>query len=198
MTVALISAGAALLASLITALATMGVIGYQERRRAAAAEEDALTAAAQVVLNKGLTMIDRSRLWSGLLQGHSRPDGQIAVLLRLRAPIDPARIIEPLIGDQEALHFAGAHIALHADQRTVELCNRVLQAANIVAVALLPRARQGRLHTVAQGFVGLARPDGGAIRSATNELTQARAAFANHLRATHKRQAIDVYAMPSD
>lgn len=195
--IAMVSAGAAVLASMITAVASLGVVMLQEHRRAKATEQEEFFAAAQVVLTKGLTMIDRCRLWSSLLQGHSKPLGAAAVLLRIRRPVDPAGILDPLIRDQEEINFAGARVVLHAtDQETVALCNRVLRAADRLGAALLPGRRTGLKGYVASMAKGMAAPDMEKAQVAAAELADARRAFAEHLRSLRKRQHVDVYAVP--
>lgn len=186
----------ALAASFITALAALGVVRFQSKRQERSTSDAALAGAAHVVLNKGLAMASRAQAWSRLAYGQGTLDGTLAALLRLRTPVDPMRMLESLIQDAEAIHFAGSQIAVGADQATVAHCNQVISAADALAAALQPRKRPGRVGTLSQMVQGPLPPHPATAEAASKALMEARSAFANHLRRTSGRPEIDVYAVP--
>lgn len=196
--VAIISASAAVLASLLTALASLGVVHLQEKRRASAAEGAAFQAAAQIVLSKGLSIIDRANLLSAVVRSESTPLAGVAVLLRLRNPANRLGLLESLAADQEEIRFAGAHVALHGDQATVSMCNTLLRAATAVAQAVSPTRERSVLGFAKAMIMGLPQPNPERIREAAEELTESRQNFANHLRRLRALSPVDVYgALPN-
>lgn len=195
--IAVVSASAALLGALLTAIVTWVSAHYEERRRARAAEADALMTAAQTVLSKGLTIIDQSNVLSGFVRSESSPYFGLAVLLRLRHPVDRSELIKPVLEAQEEIRFAGAQVALLADQETVALCNRVLQAATELALAYLPQSVDTRTGRGVPMLTGLPKPDADRTRKAIAALVEARRAFADRLREVQGRAPIDVYAISS-
>lgn len=178
----------------MSALASLGVALLQERRRARSAEKDAFDAAAQIVLSKGLTIIDRANLLSAVVRSESTPLAGFSVLLRLREPANRTRLMDALLADQEEIRFAGAHVVLHADQETVILCNRLLKAAAAVAQAILPVRAQSVPGFFREVLMGLPPADSKRIREATASLSEARRDFANHLRTRQALPLVDVYA----
>ena len=193
-TIAAISASAALVAAIVTACAALGVAYKQSRWAAKAAEEEAFFTAAEVVLTKGLTMIERARLWSGLLQAYSRVSGGMALLLRLRPTVDPVAVLSPLILDQEQLSMAGARVCLLADQETVRLCNRVMDAARDLAHASMPPSAKGSADRLFRQVKGLPAADQAVVQRAAESLIVARGEFAIHLRQLRSKAVVDVYA----
>jgi hypothetical protein len=196
--IAIVSASAALLGSLLTAFTSHSVVRVQERQRAEAAASDAFFSAALVVLNKGLTIVERVHLLSTVARSESRPLASLDLALKLRPRADRVHIFESMVNDQEEIRFAGAQVATYADQETVALCNQVLAAATSVAAALLPRREEGPVGQLRRTFTGLPAADVQRAERAAADLTVARREFANRIRELQGRPAIDVYAKPTD
>lgn len=190
---------AALGSAALTAIASLGVVWFQERRRGKASSRADLVKAIETVLGKSMAITQRAQVLSTLAKTYSGPGDQVAVLLRARAPLNFQTMFEPIIDDQEEMSRAAARIWLESDQMIVALANHVVLAAAEVASVVMPTppaglaARKFGLHVKRWDAADVEKVD-----QAMARLGQARKVLADQARTVLKQSDIDLFALPND
>lgn len=195
MTSAELAIAAALGASLLTGLASLGVTWVREWLRDRASERDALRASVHELLSRSLaaamrakTMGDMMKLRSGLKEGWE-------VTFRHRKLLDPLELHDWMAQDLVPLNAALSEIWTRDDQEGVRLANAVVnRCANLLGVST---ARQG-----AEGWERIRRWAAGerwipemteAYDNALGELARARKRYADHVRARFGLGAVELF-----
>jgi hypothetical protein len=190
---------AALGSASLTAIASLGVVWFQEWRRGRASSQADLVRAIETVLSKSMAIIQRAQLWSTLAKTYSGPGDRFEVLLHAREPINFQALFEPMIVDQEEMSRAAARIWLESDQAIVALANHVVLTAQEVTSVVMPTPPVGRL---ARKFgLHVKRWDDADVEKvdqAMKKLGKARKALADGARAVIGQPGIDLFALPDD
>jgi hypothetical protein len=184
---------------MLTAIASLGVVWFQERRRGEASSKADLVQAIETVLGKSMAITQRAQVWSTLAKTYSGTGDQFAVLLHAREPINFQTLFEPMIVDQEEMSRAAARIWLESDQVIVAIANGVVLAAAEVASVVMPTPPTGRL---ARKFgLHVQRWDDAdveKVEQAMKRLGLARKALADRQRTILRQPDIDLFALPDD
>jgi hypothetical protein len=190
---------AALGSASLTAIASLGVVWFQEWRRGKASSHANLVQAIETVLGKSMAITQRAQVWSTLAKAYSGPGDGFAVLLRTRQPLNFQALFEPMIVDQEELSRAAARIWLESDQTIVALVNHVVLLANEVNSVVMPTpptgwpARKLGIHVKRWDDADVEKVD-----QAMKKLGQARKALADGARAVLGKPGVDLFALPDD
>lgn len=194
MTQAELTLVAALGSSLLTGLASLGVIWFQERRRQHMTSASERLQAVNAILTLSLSVILRAQALSTLAQSYSSTSTQIGVLFRVNRPLDLPSLFEPMLRDQALLNEAVSRLWMEADQELVRLANEVVVlVADLSAAAMPSPPRGGLIMRVARG--GRWRPaDPTAFSLVLTRLSTARKELADETRSQFGRSAIDVFA----
>jgi hypothetical protein len=102
---------AALGASFLTGLASLGVVAFQEWRRRAAGERDALQAAVVELLARSLQLALRGDTMRVMMKVRSGLKEGLQVTMRHRVPVDPMQLHDWMAQDWTPLNSALSEIA---------------------------------------------------------------------------------------
>jgi hypothetical protein len=117
---------AALGASALTAVASLGVVALQEWLRGRRADRDELVAAVVAMLSRSMSVMTRSQAMSQQMRLRSGLGEGADVTLRLRKPTDILELHDWLAIDMAPLNEAWSVIWAHGDQETIRLANALL------------------------------------------------------------------------
>jgi hypothetical protein len=188
---------AALGASFLTSLGSLGVVWYQDRRRGKAGDQDALHSAVLELLTRSIAaalraqaLRDTLRFRSGLMEGVD------VVILRLRKPADPMEVLD-WQQDLVPLNAALNEIWTRWDQEGIRLANDLVgKCADLLGtcVALAPpntlRQRLGKV-VIGERWTPATEK---AYERARTDMVDARKRLADYARTTLKMDAVDVFA----
>jgi hypothetical protein len=189
---------AALGASALTGLASLGVVWMQEWRRQKASDEDALRGAAGELLSRSMAISARAqtlgntmRLRSGLKEGFD-------VAMRHRKLMDPLELHDWMAQDIIPLNAALDEIWTRDNQEGIRLANAVVsECTNLLGVNT---ARQ----PTSNGWDAVRRWAAGdqwtpetteELNRALRSLAQARKVYAEHVRQRFGLQAVELFTL---
>jgi hypothetical protein len=136
---------AALGASALTGLASLGVVAFQEWRRDKAANQAALRAAIAELLARSLAFTLRAQTLASTGRNRSGPTEVLDVLMYHRKPIDFPEMHDWMAQDWTPLNVALSAIWIRWDQEGVRLANDLVgKCADLFEVSLADQpARKG-------------------------------------------------------
>jgi hypothetical protein len=117
---------AALGASALTAVASLGVVALQERMRGKRDDRDTLTGAITAMLSLSMAVMMRWQAAGQQMRLRSGAGEGIDVVLRVRKPADAQELHDWLASDLTPLNEAWSVIWARGDQETVRLANALL------------------------------------------------------------------------
>jgi hypothetical protein len=189
---------AALGASFLTGLASLGAIWFQEWRQGKAGDEDALQASIQELLSRSMAVALRARtmgemmiLRSGLKEGWD-------VTMRHRKLVDHLELHDWLAQDVVPLNAALGEIWTRDDQEGIRLANDVVNACMDLLGASIARQQGGngwermRRWTAGEKWTSeMIEENNRAMR----RLAYARRLFADHARARFGLGAVELFTL---
>lgn len=187
---------AALGASLLTGLTSLGVIWFQERRRGKASDGASLHAAIVEMLSRSLGYALRARTMAEALKLRSGFREALGLALRQRKPADLFELHNWMVQDLGPLNVALGELWIRADQEGVRLANDLVASCIAVSEAALAsrpiRHPWGHLRTYTLGYSWTPEMQASYDRAAV-ELAHARKRFVDYARARLGRDAVDVF-----
>lgn len=133
---ALVALIAALGASLLTAVGSLGVVHYQERLRGESAEADALAVTVTELLSRSFALAVRARAIGETVKLRSGIGEGVEVTMRQRKPADLLELHDWLEKDFAPLRTAWSELWSRGDQELVDAGNRLMLAcADVVTAA---------------------------------------------------------------
>ena len=126
MTSADIALVAALGASALTGLASLGVVWFQEWRRGKASDEDALRASVQELLSRSMAVAMRARSMGETMRLRSGLKEGFDVAMRHRKLVDPLELHDWMAQDLVPLNAALTEIWTRDNQEGIRLANDVV------------------------------------------------------------------------
>ena len=203
MTTAELAIAAALGASFLTGLASLGVVAYQEWLRSRAGDRDALATAVIEMLSRSLAVAMRAqaaaetvRLRSGLSEG-------VDIAIRLRKPLDLFEFHDWMAQDMAPLNTAWSVVWAHGDQEMVRLANALLSACSDligISTPTQPTAtylERFRRYVVGERWTAEQRAES---QHALEEVAHARKRLAEHARQELGKRHVELsgHARPDD
>jgi hypothetical protein len=188
---------AALGASALTGLASLGVVAYQEHHRAKAARKAEFAAAVAELLSRSTGITLRAGTLTLLMQQRSGLKESFDILLRQRKPVDHFKLHDWQARDWDGLISAQVHIWTFGDQEIIRLANNVVARCNDVLKASTVRpAASGPVEFVRQIILGQRwTPAMTAEReSKVRALAEARKRLADLSRSRLGQTGVDVWA----
>jgi hypothetical protein len=200
MTSADIALIAALGASALTGLASLGVVWFQEWRRGKASERDALRASVQELLSRSMAVAMRAstvgetmRIRSGLKEGFD-------IAMRHRKLLDGLELHDWMAQDLAPLNAALSDIWTRDNQEGVRLANEVVnKCMDLLGASTARQQVNGSLERMRRWAMGekwtpemLAE-----YNRAIRELAEARKRYAEHARARLGHAAVELF-IPSE
>jgi hypothetical protein len=190
---------AALGASFLTGLASLGAIWFQEWRRGKASDEDALRASAQELLNRSLAFAMRARaidetvkLRSGLKEGFD-------VAMRNRKPADLLELHDWMAQDLAPLNAALSEIWTRDNQKGIRLANDVVNACTALLGASTSSQQDTNAWERVRRWATGVRWTPEMIEEndrAMRELAHARKRYADHVRARFGLDTVELFTLP--
>jgi hypothetical protein len=188
---------AALGASFLTGLASLGVVAFQEWRRRVAKDREALQAAVSELLSRSLQLAMRAQAMRVTMKVRSGLKEGFDVAMRHRKPVDPLQLHDWLAQDWAPLNSALSEIWTRWDQEGIRLANDVVGKAGDllgVSTAATPTGSAWeRLRIWAAGERWTPEMIADADR-ALKDLAFARKHFAEYARGKPGRPAADLFA----
>ena len=187
---------AALGASALTGLASLGVVAFQERRRRIAADRVALHAAIIEMLSRSMAVTLRGMAVGAMMKKRSGLGEALDITLHHSKPLDALEFHDWLAKDWAPLNAALSEIWTRWDQEGVRLANDVAgKAADLLGVSTaLQPARSGweraRIWAAGERWTSQMLADN---ERATEELADSRKRFADYARRRLKLPAIDLF-----
>jgi hypothetical protein len=191
------TAVAALGAAALTALASLGVVAYQQWRHNAAASRASLHAAIIELLARSVAVMLRSDSMRLAVEQRSGLKEGIDITTRTRKPIEPLELHDWLAQDWAPLTAAWSEIWTRGDSQTVRLANDLVgKCGNVLGMSTsraAPTTVSDRLH---RWLVGERwSPEMlEAHKQAQRELAEARKRLAEHARTRLKLEAVDMFS----
>jgi hypothetical protein len=176
---------AALGASLLTGLASLGVVAFQEWRRRKEADRDALLAAVTEMLSRSLAVSLRAQTMGLTMKVRSGLGEGVDVALRQRKPADPLELHDWIAQDLAPLNAAWSEIWARGDQEMVRLANGLLSACmGLMGVSTERQPADSVAARVRRWIVGerLTSEMQADIEKGHKELAHAREKLANYAR----------------
>jgi len=143
MTQAELAVVAALGASALTALASLGVVALRERLRRKATDRETLIAAITAMLSRSISLSLRAQMMGEAMKIRSGLGEGIDVLTHQRKPLDPLEFHDWLAQDVVPLSQAWSVVWARGDQEMVRRANALLASCNElmdVSTARMPAA----------------------------------------------------------
>jgi hypothetical protein len=198
MTPAEVAITAALGASALTGLVSLGVVGLRERLQRKASGQDALRRAVGELLTRSIAVALRARVMRDAIRFRSGlMEGVDIVILRVRKPLDAMELHDWQAADLVPLNAALNEVWTHWDQEGVRLANDlVLKCADLLtesttlvpAKTLLQRARKT---LIGERWTPTAEE---AYERARADMMEARRNLASYARRTLKLKEVDLLA----
>lgn len=201
MTFAELTVIAALGASALTGLASLGLVAFQEWRRGKASDQDALRAAIGELLARSLALTLRAEVIAAALKNRSGLREFLDVMMHHRKPVDMLEVHDWMAQDWAPLNTALSDLWTRCDQEGMRLANDVVGRCGDllrISVALQPaRTRTERVQRWAAGerWTPELLAD---FQYAVKEHAQARKRFANYARAKLGQQSTDLLFAQAD
>jgi hypothetical protein len=186
---------AALGASALTALASLGVMWLQHWLQGRADDRSALAASARELLSRSLAVAMRAKTLGDTMKFRSGLKEGWDVAFRHRKLVDPLELHDWMVQDLAPLNAALAEIWTRDDQEGVRLANDVVQkCANLMGVSTAREQADGweRLRVWAAGERWTTETTK-AYDDAMRELVRARKDYADHVRARFGLDAVELF-----
>lgn len=188
---------AALGAAALTALASLGVVWYQESRRVRASASEALHQAIVELLARSLAISLRARALGDLMKHRSGLTEGLDVATRVHKPVNLLELHDWVAEDFSPLNEACGQIWTRGDQEMVRLANAVvLCCADLLGVSTarqqaVSAAERLRVWVLGERWT----PDMVAEHQASVEaLAEARKGLADCARRAFGRDVVDLFA----
>lgn len=201
MTPAELTVVAALGASFLTVLGSLGVVTLQERLRGKAGDRDALAAAVIEMLSRSMAVATRAQAMGETMKLRSGLGEGVDVATRLRKPADPLELHDWMAQDLAPLNAAWSVIWARGDQEMVRLGNDLLsKCSDLVGVSTAmqpadsPRARLRRW-AIGQRWTPEMQAD---LQSALKEMAHARKRLAEHARGKLGQPHVNLFGHGDD
>lgn len=199
MTPAEVALTAALGASFLTGIASVGAIWFQEWRRGKADDEDALRASVQELLARSLAVAIRARAMGETMKLRSGLKEGFDVAMRHRKLLDPLELHDWMAQDMVPLNAALSEIWTRDNQQGIQLANDVVNACMEVLGASTPTqldmSAWDRVRRWAAGVRWTPEMIEENNRS-VRKLAQARKRYAEHARARFGLDAVELFTAP--
>jgi hypothetical protein len=185
---------AALGASLLTVLGTVGRDRLQERREGRGAEKKEQLAAYQEVLNRSLAFANRSRALGETMRLRSGLEEGLSVALRQRRLLDPFELYDWIDKDYGPLIDAWSRVWVVGPQSAIDAADRVALACGEVLGAATARSYRNQVVRAYRMLVGevWTRDQLAEYDRALRRLAEERVAFVKVIRAEMGKQAVDL------
>jgi hypothetical protein len=187
---------AALGASLLTGLASLGVVWLQEWRRSKARDRAALHTAVTIMLSRSLAFSLRARFLGLQMQLRSGLSEGVDVTLRLRKPADVLDLHDWLAADLAPLDEAWSAIWARGDQEMIWRANDLLSKCRaILDVSTSPAEPGTARERIRRWAIGVRWTPGmqADLDRALEEMAHARKRLADHVRSVFGRDAVELF-----
>ena len=195
MTAAELAVTAALGASFLTGLASLGVMWIQQRLQSRDSDRAALAASAQELLSRSMAVAMRARAMGDVMKFRSGLKEGFDVAMRHRKPVDVLELHDWMARDLAPMNAALSEIWTSDDKDGIRLANDVVNncAALIgAAAARQPAKGSGRLRRWAAGERWTPEMTK-AYNDAMRDLARARKRYAEHVRARFGLNAAELF-----
>ena len=195
MTSAELAVGAALGASALTGLASLGIVAFQEWRRGKAADQDALRAAIGELLARSLAVALRASTLASTMRSRSGPVEVLNVVMHHRRPIDLPEIHDWMAQDWTLLNVALSDLWTRWDQEGVRLANDLVgKCADLFEISLAQQSgRRGWEHLRWRGAGQRWTPEWLAdYRHAVEQVDESRKRLADYARGKLGQKSVDL------
>lgn len=193
---------AALGASGLTALASLGVVAYREHLRGKAAEHQALVAAVTEMLARSMEVSLRAeamgqemKIRSGILEGVD------IVILRLRKPFSALEMHDWMAQDMAPLNAAWSVIWARGDQELIRRANALLSAcSDLISVSTARTPAPTRTARIRRHMAGerWTPPMQEGLQEARVAMADAREQLAQHARQVLGKQTAQLFGHESE
>jgi hypothetical protein len=196
MTSAEIALVAALGASALTGLSSLGVVWFQEWRRGRASDEDALRASVQELLSRSLAVAMRARAMGDTMKLRSGLKEGFDVAMRHRKVVDPLELHDWMAQDLVPLNAALTEIWTRDNQDGIRLANDVVnKCMDLLGASTARQQADGGWERLRRWAAGerwtpemIAEYD-----RAMRELAVARKHYADHARARFGLDVVELF-----
>ncbi len=130
---------AALGASAITAIASLGIVAFQQWLQGRAAARDAITVAVTEMLGRSMSVSSRAQAMGETMKVRSGIGEGIDVTLHQRKPTDPLELHDWMAQDFAPLNAAWSVIWARSDQELIRRANKLLNSCGEVISASTAR-----------------------------------------------------------
>lgn len=189
---------AALGASALTGLVSLGVVWFQECRRAKARDRDALRAAIQELLSRSMGVATRARAMADLMRLRSGLKEGLDIAMRHRKPVDLLELHDWLDQDIAPMNAALSEIWTRDSQEGIRLANDVMNKCMDLLGASTTRQQTGngweRVRVWAAGERWAPEMIAENNR-AMQELARARKRYAEHARARFGLDVVELFTV---
>ncbi|HET9081114.1 MAG TPA: hypothetical protein VFO01_11460 [Trebonia sp.] len=195
MTPAELATASALGASLLTGLASLGVMWLQQWLQGRASDRAALAASARELLSRSLAVAMRARVMGDTMKSRSGLKEGLDVTLRQRKPVDPLELHDWMARDLAPLNAALSEIWTRDNQEGVRLANDVVNKCAVLLSASTARQqadgwKRARVWAAGEQWTPEMTK---AYDSAMRELARARKDYADHARARFGLDAVELF-----
>lgn len=183
-------------AAILTGLASLGVVWFQEWKRGRAADRDTLAKAVLDMLSRSMAVASRAQAVAEMVPLRSGLGEGVDIATRVRKPLDMFEFHDWLAQDLAPLSAAWSVIWTQGDQEMVRLANALLAACSDLIGASTDTGQAGSyLERVRRVIVGERWTDEqrSEAQDALKKVAAARKALAEHARRTFGRQHVELF-----
>lgn len=194
------TAVAALGAAALTALASLGVVAFQQWRHTAAASRAALHAAIIELLARSVAVMLRSDSMRIAIEQRSGLKEGLDITTRTRRPIEPLELHDWLARDWVPLTAAWSEIWTRGDPQTIRLANDLVgKCGNVLGISTSRATPTTATERLRRWLIGerWAPEMLEAHKQAQTELAEARKRLAEHARSHFGLESADLFAQPT-